>query len=157
MVGLILVFAVYLLLRFKLGIFGIDFALGRMPLEYILLPVGVLGMLSASLVAIYQVEIKRLLAYSSVAQIGYMVLGLSLVSVAGLTGGIVHLFNHALMKSGLFLVMACVLVRVGSTRIESFAGLGRRTGPMTRDRRNARVRASLQSPRRGPRGYSPRD
>jgi multicomponent Na+:H+ antiporter subunit D len=55
-----------------------------------------------------------------------MVLGLSLASVSGLTGGIVHLFNHALMKSGLFLVMACVLLRVGSTRLEAFQGLGRR-------------------------------
>ncbi len=59
-----------------------------------------------------------------------MVLGLSLVSVTGLTGGIVHLFNHALMKSGLFLVMAAVLLRTGSTRLESMAGLGRRM-PLT--------------------------
>jgi multicomponent Na+:H+ antiporter subunit D len=77
-------------------------------------------------VAIFQDDIKRMLAYSSVAQIGYMVLGMSLVSVTGLTGGIVHLFNHALMKSGLFLVMACVLLRTGSTRLEAFRGLGRR-------------------------------
>ncbi|MBD3852735.1 MAG: monovalent cation/H+ antiporter subunit D family protein, partial [Acidobacteria bacterium] len=63
---------------------------------------------------------------SSVAQIGYMVLGLSLASVSGLTGGLVHLFNHAIMKSGLFLVMAAVVLRMGSTRLDAFAGLGRR-------------------------------
>ena len=44
----------------------------------------------------------------------------------GLTGGLVHLFNHAIMKCGLFLVMAAVMLRVGSTRLDAFAGLGRR-------------------------------
>jgi multicomponent Na+:H+ antiporter subunit D len=87
-------------------------------------------MFAGSLVAIFQDDIKRMLAYSSVAQIGYMVLGLSMASVPGLTGGIVHLFNHALMKSGLFLVMACVLLRMGSTRIDAMRGLGR-TMPVT--------------------------
>ena len=118
--------AVYLLLRFMLGIFGIDFALGRMPFEYILLPVGLLGILSASLVAIYQVEIKRLLAYSSVAQIGYMVLGIGLASTTGITGAILHLFNHALMKGALFLALAAVAYRLGSTTLQDLAGLGRR-------------------------------
>jgi multicomponent Na+:H+ antiporter subunit D len=118
--------AVYVLLRFMLGIFGIDFALGRMPFEYILLPVGVLGILSASLVAIYQMEVKRLLAYSSVAQIGYMVLGIGLASTTGITGAILHLFNHALMKGALFLALAAVAYRMGSTALSDLAGLGRR-------------------------------
>ncbi len=118
--------AVYALLRFMLGIFGIDFSLGRMPLEYILLPVGLLGILSASLVAIYQVEVKRLLAYSSVAQIGYMVLGIGLASTTGITGAILHLFNHALMKGALFLALAAVAYRLGSTTLKDLAGLGRR-------------------------------
>ncbi len=118
--------AVYALLRFMLDIFGIDFSLGRMPLEYILLPVGVLGILSASLVAIYQVEVKRLLAYSSVAQIGYMVLGIGLATTTGITGAILHLFNHALMKGALFLALAAVAYRLGSTTLRDLAGLGRR-------------------------------
>ena len=118
--------AVYLLLRFMLDIFGIDFALGRMPFEYILLPVGVIGILSASLVAIYQVEVKRLLAYSSVAQIGYMLLGIGLSSTTGVTGAILHLFNHALMKGALFLALAAVAYRLGSTALRDLTGLGRR-------------------------------
>ncbi len=118
--------AVYLLLRFMLDIFGIDFALGRMPFEYILLPVGVIGILSASLVAIYQVEVKRLLAYSSVAQIGYMLLGIGLASTTGVTGAILHLFNHALMKGALFLALAAVAHRLGSTALRDLNGLGRR-------------------------------
>ena len=83
-------------------------------------------MFIASAVAVYQSDVKRMLAYSSVAQVGYMVLGLSLGNEAGLTGGIVHLFNHALIKSGLFLTLACVSLRIGSTRLEDMRGLGRR-------------------------------
>ena len=118
--------AYYVLLRFVFSVFGVDLAFGALRLDVVLMGLALLAMVAGSIVAIFQHDIKRMLAYSSVAQIGYMVLGLSLVSVAGLTGGIVHLFNHALMKSGLFLVMACVLLRTGSTRLEAFQGLGRR-------------------------------
>jgi multicomponent Na+:H+ antiporter subunit D len=117
--------AYYVLVRFIFSIFGVDLALG-LHLDAVLMPLAIAAMFAGSFVAIFQTDIKRMLAYSSVAQIGYMVLGLSLASVDGLTGGLVHLFNHAIMKSGLFLVMAAVLLSTGSTRLEAFAGLGRR-------------------------------
>ena len=122
--------AYYVLVRFVFSVFGKGLAFDDLSLDAVLLPLAVLAMFAGSLVAIYQDDIKRMLAYSSVAQIGYMVLGLSMASVPGLTGGIVHLFNHALMKSGLFLVMACVLLHIGSTRIDAMRGLGR-TMPLT--------------------------
>jgi multicomponent Na+:H+ antiporter subunit D len=122
--------AYYVLVRFVFSIFGVELAFGSLRLDAVLLPLAILAMFAGSIVAIFQDDIKRMLAYSSVAQVGYMVLGLSLASVPGLTGGIVHMFNHALMKSGLFLVLACVLLRTGSTRIEAFRGLGRRM-PLT--------------------------
>ncbi len=122
--------AYYVLVRFVFGVFGVDLAFDSLRLDALLLPMAILAMFIASAVAIYQRDIKRMLAYSSVAQIGYMVVGLSLATVTGLTGGIVHLFNHALMKSGLFLALACVLVRLGSTQLEDLAGLGRRM-PLT--------------------------
>ncbi len=122
--------AYYVLVRFVFSIFGVDLAFGHLRLDAVLMPLAIAAMFAGSFVAIFQENIKRMLAYSSVAQIGYMVLGLSLVSVTGLTGGLVHLFNHALMKSGLFLVMAAVLLRTGSTRLEAMAGLGRRM-PLT--------------------------
>jgi multicomponent Na+:H+ antiporter subunit D len=83
-------------------------------------------MIGASLVAIFQDNVKRLLAYSSLSQIGYMILGLSLANVTGLAGGIVHIFNHAMMKGALFMAMGCIFYRVGSVQIDSLAGLGRR-------------------------------
>jgi multicomponent Na+:H+ antiporter subunit D len=61
-----------------------------------------------------------------VAQIGYIVLGISFVSVSGLTGGIVHLMNHGLMKCTLFLAMGCVFLRVGSVHIDDLRGIGKR-------------------------------
>ena len=64
------------------------------------------------------------------AQIGYIILGLSLVNVTGLTATLLHLFNHALMKGALFLALGAVVYRLGSADIEEFAGLGR-TMPWT--------------------------
>ncbi len=118
--------AYYVLVRFVYGVFGAELAFSTLRLDAVLMPMALLAMFVASTLAIYEADVKRLLAYSSLAQIGYMVLGLSMASVTGLTGGIVHLFNHALMKSGLFLALACVALRIGSTRLDDMAGLGRR-------------------------------
>ena len=122
--------AYYVLLRFLFRIFGPELAFETLPLGQILLVLAVLAMFVGSTVAIFQQNVKRALAYSSLAQIGYMVLGLALVSTTGLTGGIVHLFNHALMKSGLFLVLAACVLRLDSTDLDDLAGLGRRM-PLT--------------------------
>ncbi|MEC7739623.1 MAG: monovalent cation/H+ antiporter subunit D family protein [Gemmatimonadota bacterium] len=117
--------AVYLLLRFFFTIFGATFSFDVMQLDRILMPLALIAIVTMSLVAIYQENVKRLLAYSSVAQIGYIVLGISFASVLGLTAGILHLFNHALMKGALFMSMGCVMYRVGSVRLERMHGLGR--------------------------------
>jgi len=122
--------AYYVLVRFVFSVFGADLAFTQMRLDAVLMPLAILAMFGASTVAIFQRDIKRMLAYSSAAQIGYMVLGLSFASTDGLTGGIVHLFNHALMKSGLFLALACVALRLGSTKLDDMRGLGRRM-PLT--------------------------
>lgn len=118
--------AVYLLLRFLLEVFGVEFSLRAMPLDFILMILGLAGILTASLVAVFQEDIKRMLAYSSVAQIGYMVLGISLASATGLTAATLHVFNHALMKGALFLALGAVAYRIGGVCLRDFAGLGRR-------------------------------
>ena len=122
--------SVYLLLRFFFTVFGYEFAFDRMQLWIFLMPLALVGIVTASLVAIFQNNIKRMLAYSSVAQIGYMVLGISFASVNGLTGGIVHLFNHGLMKCALFLALGCIVYRCGADHIDEMRGLGR-TMPWT--------------------------
>jgi len=122
--------AYYVLVRLIFTVFGAVFVFEVMRLELLLVPLSLAAMFVGSIAAIYQTHLKRLLAYSSVAQIGYMTLGLGLANEMGLTGGLVHLFNHALMKGGLFLVAACVVYRVGSESISDLRGLGRRM-PLT--------------------------
>jgi multicomponent Na+:H+ antiporter subunit D len=71
-----------------------------------------------------------MLAYSSVAQIGYITLGIGLANQAGLTGSIAHLANHAIMKGALFLVLGAVFFRIGSVNLHDLSGIGRRM-PLT--------------------------
>ena len=118
--------AVYMLLRFLFQVFDASFTFGAMPLGGFLAVLAAVGILSTSTVSIFQDNVKRMLAYSSVAQVGYMVLGISLVSSAGLTAALLHLFNHALMKGTLFLALGCVAYRLGSVRLGAIAGLGQR-------------------------------
>ncbi len=118
--------AVYMLLRFFFTVFGATFSFQYMALGNVLLPFALVAVFSMSLVAIYQDHVKRMLAYSSVAQIGYIILGISLESATGLAAALLHLFNHALIKGALFLALGCVAYRVGGCGLESMAGLGRR-------------------------------
>ncbi len=122
--------SVYILLRFVFTVFGSDLSFTKLPLDLPLMVLSLFGILIASATAIFQSNIKRMLAFSSVAQIGYIVLGISFVSVTGLTGGIVHLFNHALIKGGLFLAMGCLALRLGSVELEALRGMGQRM-PLT--------------------------
>jgi multicomponent Na+:H+ antiporter subunit D len=117
--------AVYAMMRIIFTVFGgagvfDDFGLGEM-----LSGLAVIAMIGASMVAIYQGNVKRLLAYSSLAQIGYIVLGISMASVLGMAAGIVHLFNHAMIKAGLFMVMGCIFLRTGSVKIDDMKGLAK--------------------------------
>lgn len=115
---------IYVLLRFMFSLFGPEFVFDVMMVDTVLLVCALLAIFSGSITAIYQDNIKKMLAFSSIAQIGYMILGISLVSVTGLLGGIIHLFNHALMKSVLFLCVACVVYRTGNVFIQDWRGMG---------------------------------
>ena len=122
--------AIYVLVRFIYTIYGVEFSLSHLPLPQILLVLGLLGVFGASIVAILQSNIKRLFAFSSVAQIGYMILGFSVGTPAGLKAALLHVFNHALMKGAIFLAIAGVVYRVGGANVSHFKGLGRRM-PLT--------------------------
>ena len=116
--------AVYVLLRFLFTVFGFDAPLNEW-VGTLLIALALAGVLVASLVAIFQDDVKRIFAYSSVAQIGYIVLGIGFASVTGLTATLVHLFNHAVMKAVLFLALGAVVYRVGGARLADMRGLGR--------------------------------
>ena len=88
------------------------------------------GILVSSVAAIQQMDVKKVLAYSSVGQIAYIVLGFSLANQDGVTASVIHIFNHAIIKGGMFMAVGAVALRVGGTKIEDFKGIGRKM-PMT--------------------------
>lgn len=122
--------SVYAFIRVVYGIFTPQFAFGALPLDTAMMLLAIVGIFAASTAAIFQDNVKRLLAYSSIAQIGYMLLGISMANQGGLTAGIVHMFNHALIKGGLFMVVGCFALRLGSVQISDWRGAGR-TMPWT--------------------------
>jgi multicomponent Na+:H+ antiporter subunit D len=87
-------------------------------------------MFAASLQAIFQNDARRLLAFSSVAQIGYMLLGIGMGTALGLTAGYTHLLGHAMTKGALFLCLGAVWYRYGITRVSELNGL-MKTMPLT--------------------------
>ena len=92
--------------------------------------VSVVAVLAGSILAMAQHDIRRMLAYSSVGQMGYIVLGFALGTPAALIGALLHLFGHAVMKGCLFLVVGGIRWRTGIYRISDYAGMGRRM-PLT--------------------------
>lgn len=122
--------AVYLLIRFSFSVFGLSFSFATIPLQTIFIALGLIGIFVASISAINQINVKHLFAYSSIAQIGYMIIGFSLSTITGLTATLLHMFNHALMKSAIFLALAAVIYRVGNVELNSLRGLGRQM-PLT--------------------------
>jgi multicomponent Na+:H+ antiporter subunit D len=118
--------AVYVLLRFAFTIFGIEFSFDTLALAKVLVVFAAIGVFAASMAAIVQDDLKRMLAWSSIAQVGYMLIGIAAANLDGLTAGIVHLFNHALIKAALFMALGCVAYRIGVVRLDSVAGLARR-------------------------------
>ena len=122
--------AIYLLVRFYFSIFGIAIDFRALPITEIIIALSVAAMFVASLIAVFESNLKRMLAYSSVAQIGYITLGIGLANQAGLTGGLVHIVNHALMKAALFLAVGAIFYRACPMQIKDLAGVGRKM-PLT--------------------------
>ena len=88
-----------------------------MSLTPILMVLSIAAIFGAGTVAVFQSDVKRMFAYSSVAQIGYITLGLSLATLTGVTGGLVHLLNHALIKGAIFMALGAVVFRIGTLRL----------------------------------------
>ena len=118
--------AVYVLLRFYFSVFGAARVFENLPMQEMLLLLALAGMFVASAVAVFQADLKRLFAYSSVAQIGYIILGVSLHSQDGLTAAVLHLFNHGLTKGAIFLLLGCVTLVVGASGLQAVQGLAKR-------------------------------
>jgi multicomponent Na+:H+ antiporter subunit D len=122
--------AIYVLLRFTFSVFQPAFLFEVNTITAIILPFAILAMFAASFIAVFQTDMKRMLAYSSIAQIGYMLLGMALLTQSGLTASIVHLFNHGITKAALFMGVGAFVLRAGGSFYDDIRGLGR-TMPWT--------------------------
>lgn len=118
--------SLYVLLRFDFFVFQGNLAGHDIQFSAYLMPLAVLAILVGSAVAMFERNVKRIFAFSSVAQIGYILLGASFVTVAGLTAGIVHIFNHALAKGAVFLALAAFALAARSLQLEDIAGIAKR-------------------------------
>jgi multicomponent Na+:H+ antiporter subunit D len=112
---------IYVLVRFTLHVFGADPSVSA-----VLLAVGIISVITGAVAALMQTDMKWLLAYSSISQVGYIILGLGCGSVLGIAGAVFHLFNHAIFKSLLFVNAAAVEKQAGTTDMSKLGGLGPR-------------------------------
>jgi multicomponent Na+:H+ antiporter subunit D len=117
--------SLYVMMRIDYAIFYKNIPNHELQLALLLVPMAILALFAGSMLAIYEKNLKRLLAYSSVAQVGYIALGIAMSSVAGLTGAIVHMFNHGVIKGGMFMAVACLALRYRTVNIANLAGAGR--------------------------------
>ena len=117
--------SIYVLMRLYFGVFGARFVFDELAVGELLIALSVAALFIASAAAIVQADLKRLLAYSSVGQIGYITLGLGLATESGLAAALAHVFNHGITKGALFLLAGAMVLRVGSTRLAQLEGVGR--------------------------------
>jgi len=120
---------VFAILKVTVYIFGIDLV-GGSTASTVLLWVAALTIIGASLVALYQDNLKRRLAYSTISQLSYVVLGAVLANAASISGAAVHIATHAVGKITLFFCAGAILVATHKTRVSELDGLGRQM-PLT--------------------------
>ena len=118
--------SLYVLIRFTFSVFHFDFNFIEQVFKFLVMPLAIIAMFAMSFVAIFQKDIKRMLAYSSIAQIGYMLLGVSLLSAEGLTATFVNLFNHGITKATLFMSLGVLTLYSGKSFLSDVQGLGKK-------------------------------
>lgn len=123
--GVMLKVGAFGLLRIIFNVYEFQFLKEVGWINYLLVA-AIFTIILGSVFAIMQKNLKRRLAYSSMAQMGYILLGIALLSEQALVGGVFHIFTHAIMKSCLFLVAGTMILLTGKTEIGDFQGIGKR-------------------------------
>jgi len=109
---------IYTLCRIFYNVFGMNSGISQLFMF-----LGALSIIVGGLLALGQNDIKRLLGYSSVSQVGYIILGLGIGSPLAITGALLHLFNHSAFKSLLFLNSGAIEYATGTRDLEKLGGL----------------------------------
>ncbi|MDY0317582.1 MAG: proton-conducting transporter membrane subunit [Candidatus Izemoplasmatales bacterium] len=120
-----IVIKVYILVLVKVlfRVFKLDI-LNEMNISTILLVLAGVAMIMGSVFAIAQKDVKRMLGYSSVAQMGYILLGIGLLSFEGLRAAFFHILSHGLMKTALFLSVGEIIFYKKTRKVNDFDGMG---------------------------------
>ena len=121
--GVMLKVGAFGLLRVIFNVYNVDF-IASIGWNKILLVISAITIIGS--VYILQTDIKRRLAYSSVGQMGYILLGMALLSKQALIGDIFHVFAHAIMKSCLFLAAGALILQTGKRDIRELNGVGKK-------------------------------
>ncbi|MFQ5329183.1 MAG: monovalent cation/H+ antiporter subunit D family protein [Thermodesulfobacteriota bacterium] len=116
---------VFSIFRIVTGVFGVDL-LQTLGLGTVLCYIAAFTIIVASLIALSQNELKRRLAFSTIGQLSYIVLGAALLSPKGLTGGMLHIAMHAFGKITLFFCAGAIFVATGKKYISDMVGIGKR-------------------------------
>ena len=114
---------IYFLTRISLDMFRLS---PGSWISTLLMAIGAITIILAVMMALIQKDYKRLLSYHAISQVGYMILGIGTALPIGIAGGIFHMINNALYKSGLFLTAGAVERQTGSTSLEKLGGIGRK-------------------------------
>ncbi|MGH4138158.1 complex I subunit 5 family protein [Clostridium sp.] len=122
--SLVLKAFVLLLIKILYRVFGMEILKYYSVLNIVLI-LGSLGMIMGSVFAIFQKNIKRVIAYSTVAQMGYIFLGIGLGTDIGVSIAIFHIIGHAVTKSALFLLVGSMIEQTGHKTLEHLKGIGR--------------------------------
>ncbi len=120
-----IVIKVYILILIKVlyKVFGLNI-LNQLNIPIIMFVLAGLAMILGSVFAIAQKDVKRMLGYSSISQVGYILLGVALFSFLGLRAAFFHIFSHALLKTALFLSVGEIIYYKKTRRVNDFDGLG---------------------------------
>lgn len=116
---------VFTVLKVTVYLFGIDLV-SDLDASVWLMYMAAFTIVSASIVALYQDDLKTRLAYSTVSHLSYVILGALLANAAGIVGGALHMANHGFAKITLFFCAGAIIVATGKTRVSEMAGIGRR-------------------------------
>jgi multicomponent Na+:H+ antiporter subunit D len=118
--------ALFALIKIIFTLFGAGLLFSKLGLDSVLLVVALAAMFYGSIAAIYQTNVKKLLAYSSIANVGYIILGVALFNQAGLIAAIFNIVAHGLAKTGAFLAIGALVMKAGGADFKDLAGLGKK-------------------------------
>jgi len=129
--GVTVKIGIYILIRMTYSVFSAE----TLPFigsgRTILMVLGVVTLLFGASMALAQTDLKRLLAYSTINQLGIVLIGLGIGTELGLTGALFHVLNHAIMKSTLFFCAGIMIAETGTRDVQELSGFGRQQPAIT--------------------------